>query len=82
MERDAISTHSFFLALNVRKCQIESVLMGAEMGVSTLLHPCREQETAYNYSLNLCVCCRHGRMGGSVIEIDEKQVSYGQSDGG
>ncbi|EIW94470.1 hypothetical protein HMPREF1322_1016 [Porphyromonas gingivalis W50] len=56
--------------------------MGAETGVSGLLHRCNEQETAYNHSLNLCVCCRHGRMGGSVIEIDEKQVSYGQSDGG
>lgn len=49
--------------------------MGAETGVSTLLHPCREQETAYNHTLNLCVRCRHGRMGGSVIGIDEKQVS-------
>ncbi|ATR99237.1 hypothetical protein [Porphyromonas gingivalis] len=70
--------------------------MGAETGVSGLmhrcneqetaynrvLHPCREQETVYNHSLNLCVRCRHGRMGGSVIGIDEKQVSYGQSDGG
>ncbi|EOA10324.1 hypothetical protein A343_2051 [Porphyromonas gingivalis JCVI SC001] len=58
------------------------MLTGAETGVSTLLHPCREQETANNHSLNLCVHCRHGRMGGSVIGIDEKQVSYGQSDGG
>ncbi|MCE8181408.1 hypothetical protein [Porphyromonas gingivalis] len=56
--------------------------MGAETGVSGLLHRCNEQETAYNHSLNLYVCCRHGRMGGSVIGIDEKEVSYGQSDGG
>ncbi|MDH7903660.1 hypothetical protein [Porphyromonas gingivalis] len=56
--------------------------MGAETGVSGLLHRCNEQETAYNHSLNLCVRCRHGRMGGSVIGIDEKHVSYRKSDGG